>query len=79
MRFVKFKVCEGGSYQEFTYKYSEYINVKKIKSFHVWKHPNGKRGLQLNDGRSKIFGNYKYIPVDKDQFKEAFGLDWDEL
>ena len=79
MRFVKFIVCNVLPDRKYNPQYSEYINVKKIKSFHVGKDPDGKKGLQLNDSQDKCFRDYRYIPADEDQFKEAFGLDWDEL
>ena len=79
MKFVNLIVCNVTPSKKLIYKYPIYINVKKIKSFEVIKDLEGKKAIQLNDGKDKYFKNYRYIPFDKKQFKKAFGLDWDEL
>lgn len=90
MKFVKFKVHtinfisydkEKEMYiEELKLQCEKYINIRRIKSFRIWWYEGVTRVMILNnDWKIDRYNMPRYIPADKDQFKEAFGLDWDEL
>ena len=80
MKFVKFEAYYLDDRLSMQRYWFSYIEIKEIKTFKVAYRSNKKHIIINNQSPSpNIRLVPRYIPVDKNQFKEAFGLDWDEL
>lgn len=86
MKFVKFQVYEldGRGKLKFSLTNIRYINIDHIKIFEVSKYKAiifptievSRNAMLLNNGKDFHYRELRFIPFDKDQFKEAFGFDW---
>lgn len=89
MKFVKFEVHtietpydqeKEKCVEELVLQGQTYINIRRIKNFKVFWYKGVTKFIFLNnDWDEDKYHRLHHIPADKDQFKEAFGLDWDEL
>lgn len=82
MKFVEFQVCFMKGDQSLADYFISYVNIKKVKTFRVNWDRTDRKYIVFNDDYKVSNNTYeipRYIPIDKDEFKEAFGLDWDEL